>query len=250
MAIVILALIVITWLLHKLYFQKLWNQGKAGKIKIGLIALGIIFVALAATGRAPALFAIIGAAMTQVMRFAPLLVRFAPSLKSALGSGNAGMGSGAAGAGVSHVSTATIDMTLEQATGAVNGKIKKGTLAGRSLSELSIEQLRIVYLECKQSDPEAWRLLRLYLSRERAADWQDPDPGQRDEKQDNGTQLNSGDMNLSEARAVLGVDETAGEEEITAAHRTLMSRLHPDKGGSNYLAAKVNKAKALLLKSV
>lgn len=55
-----------------------------------------------------------------------------------------------------------------------------------------------------------------------------------------------GSMTLEEARAILGVGEGARPEEIDAAYRRLMLKVHPDQGGSDYFAAKVNAARDLL----
>lgn len=57
----------------------------------------------------------------------------------------------------------------------------------------------------------------------------------------------AGRMSVEEARAILGVDGSAGRDEIMAAHRRLMQKIHPDHGGSSYLAQRLNEARDRLL---
>lgn len=57
----------------------------------------------------------------------------------------------------------------------------------------------------------------------------------------------SGQLSVSEACEVLGVSPDCSREEVIAAHRRLMQKIHPDRGGNDYLAAKVNEAKSVML---
>lgn len=54
-------------------------------------------------------------------------------------------------------------------------------------------------------------------------------------------------LGVEEAAAVLGVDVDASDDDVKAAHRKLIGQLHPDKGGSDYLAAKINDARNVML---
>ena len=219
------------------------NQGKAGKIKLALIALGLVFLFMALSGRAPALFAVLGAAMTQIMRIAPLLIRFAPSLKRVLGTGAAA--SGAYGSSNdSKVHTSTITMTLDHATGKINGIVLKGQFAERELDSLSAMELKTLYQYCSEHDTEALRLLQSYIQRHRASDWSEQ-PGNGSQ---NTAAPSNSSMSIEEAKQVLGLaDENISRKTVTAAHRSLMGQFHPDKGGSDYLATKINAAREILL---
>lgn len=251
----LIALVVAGYLLYKLHFQRLLAQGRIGRIKIGLIGLGLVFLALAVSGRAPAVFAVIGALMTQAMRFWPLLVRFAPDIARKLrGSPFGGDAAGAPGR-VSQVRTATILMSLDHESGRIDGEVLAGSLAGRTLSSLSSEELRSLYAECRANDPEALRLLEAYVARERAGEFDGASSaghGQGEGARDGAggsasADARAGSMSIAEAREVLGVGPEATREEIVRAHRSLMGKLHPDKGGSDYLASKVNTARETLL---
>ena len=241
----IILLAVIGWLLYTVHLKKMLNQGNAGKIKIVLIALGLIFLALALTGRAHALFAVIGAAMTQIMRIAPLLVRFAPSLTRMLGIGGAAS-SAYGSSNDSKVSTATILMTLNHATGNIGGTVLQGQFAQRELNSLSATELKTLYQYCSENDAEALRLLQTYIQRQRASEW----AGQPGSGSQGGSAPVSTAMNIEEARQVLGLGADFSRKSVTAAHRSLMGQFHPDKGGSDYLATKINTARETLLKQL
>jgi hypothetical protein len=144
----------------------------------------------------------------------------------------------------SRVRSAMIEMELDHDTGNMRGTILGGTFEGRPLEALSEQELQALYLECAASDPEGVRLLEAYFDR-RFPGWRKD--AHRDADAGAGAQPQSGAMTEEEAYQILGLEPGADVEAVKRAHRALMMKLHPDQGGSTYLASRVNEAKDILL---
>jgi DnaJ domain len=147
----------------------------------------------------------------------------------------------------STVATAFLRMTLDHDTGRMEGTILRGRFAGMRLEELGPADLLVLLRECRAEDEEGARLLEAYLDRAHP-EWRDELAGERaGGGSGGGTRSTSGDMSVDEAYAILGVAAGADAEAIKEAHRRLMVKLHPDHGGSDYLATKINRARDVLL---
>ena len=137
-------------------------------------------------------------------------------------------------------------MSLDHDSGTMDGEVLRGRFAGRRLSDLDVAQLIDLLAECRGADGQSASVLEAYLDRTWGPDWR------KNEGAETGDQegpLPNGGMTTAEAYEILGLQPGASEETIIEAHRRLMQRLHPDRGGSTYLAAKINQAKDLLLGS-
>jgi hypothetical protein len=149
---------------------------------------------------------------------------------------------GPAAGRTSSVATAYLRMTLDHDTGAMAGVVLSGRFAGMRLEELDAAELLDLLRECRAGDQEGARLLEAYLDRVHP-DWRDELRGERA-----GPAPPAGGMTVEEAYAVLGLAPGADAEAIREAHRRLMIKLHPDHGGSDYLASRINQARDVLLK--
>jgi hypothetical protein len=145
---------------------------------------------------------------------------------------------------ISRVRSATIEMELDHDTGAMDGSVLAGALAGRRLNQLDEAALKHLYEACQASDPDGVRLLEAYLDR-RFAGWRED--AQAHGHARTGGEAQAGAMSEQEAYQILGLQPGADADEIRRAHRSLMKKLHPDQGGSTYLATRVNQAKEVLL---
>ncbi len=144
----------------------------------------------------------------------------------------------------SDVETTILRMALDHDTGEMSGEVLKGKFVGRQIDDLNESELVELLGVCQVDDQDAARVLETYLDRHHPS-WRSVNPG-ADERQKHSAFSN--DMELVEAYKVLGLDEGASVDNIKDAHRRLIAGLHPDHGGSDYLAAKINQAKDLLLK--
>jgi hypothetical protein len=186
----------------------------AGRFGLALIAIGATIVAIRALKRGP---------------------------------GGFGMGGGSSerAQDSSEVVTETLRMQLDHASGSLEGEVLRGRFSGRTLESLGLSDLLELLADCQREDPRSVPLLETYLDR-RQADWRGHVAG--DGEDEPARPRPQGGMDEATAWSILGLSPGASADEIKAAHRRLMTSLHPDHGGSGYLAAQLNEAKDLLLR--
>ena len=201
-------------------------------LKVSGIVIAVLAVAtLAVSGRLAALLMPLAMLMPLLIRVRSVLDRYRPP----------------SGGQSSKVETPFLRMNLDHDTGTMEGTILRGRFAGMRLEELAPADLLALLRECRAEDEEGARLLEAYLDRVRP-DWRDELAGERTAGAGRGnTRPTSGDMSVEEAYAILGLSPGADADAIKEAHRRLMVKLHPDHGGSDYLATKINRARDVLL---
>lgn len=245
------------WLLH--WFRTTPAPQVANALRKGALWGGIaVLLLLTLTGRLNPIFAAVAAMIPVLLRVANL-VRMLPMLRQLLQSlglgglpgtatGSGPAGSAAGGGQGSAIRTRYLDMRLDHATGAMDGSVREGPFSGRLLSELTVAQLLRMLELYQDSDAQSASVLTAYLEREHP-DWRDEAArtGTHTGTDGTGSAKAGSGLTREEALAVLGLAPGADDEAVRTAHRRLMQKLHPDRGGSDYLAAQINAAKRLLL---
>jgi hypothetical protein len=135
--------------------------------------------------------------------------------------------------------TPAIIIRVNANTRAMNGEVRLGTFAGRRLEQLAVDDLLDLLAEFRKGDKRSADLLMTYLDHMMLDDWRARYRARFTKTKDQ--------LAREEALQILGLTENASQDDIKAAYRRLMARLHPDTGGTEYLAVKVNMAKDLLL---
>ncbi len=220
-------------LLGMLAIARLFAQASVAQVRSALVwGMGLVgaalITALLLSGR-------LQQAFWPAVLFGPILWR---ALRSAFVSwrfGRAGQGA------TSGVETAMLSMTLDHETGQMSGRVRRGRHAGRELAELDLPALMELLREAATEDPESGPLLEAWLDR--------ACPGWREAEAEAQAQPGrGGPMTRAEALEVLGLTEGTTEAEIRETHRRLMRAVHPDQGGSGWLAARLNEARDTLLR--
>jgi len=220
-AAVIVVLVLARWLKR---------QPPRARRKYLLYAAGAVLVGLAATGRLHWLAAAIGAALPLVYKLIAL-ARFAPLFTRVFHHFNFGS------QGHANFQSRSLLLEVNPLTGTVDGRVLAGRFKGRRLSSLGRADLDALMQEFQKNDPQAAELLQSY---HRMHSQHEAGGGAR--------QTASSGISEEEAWRILGLKPGAAREAIIEAHRRLIQRLHPDRGGSAHLAALINQAKDLLLK--
>ncbi len=200
---------------------------------------GLLLVGLAVSGRLHWLFGALGAAI-------PILQRLA-DLRRWLKRSSA---RNHAAARTSTVETRCLRMMLEHGSGRLDGVVLDGPHQGRRLAEMGQDELLFLLRRCRLDDPDGARLLEAYLDRRFGPQWRRARAGVGADADDDGQRRarpREVDMSEAEAREILGVRPGASAAEIRRAHRRLMQKYHPDRGGSTEMAARLNRAKEVLL---
>lgn len=227
-----------------------------------IAAVAAVVLVLIMLGRLPvqAMMAPIAFLATFAMRHAHWLLQLLSVWRSRHGGATRVGGSGEKSEeGESAIKTAWLSMTLNHRTADMDGTVRQGEYAGSKLSSMGLAELMSLASACRD-DSDSLQLLEAYLDR-RFPEWREQyadagfqeTSGEEEEthhagaSHGGGNNRSVGGMTEALALEILGLQRGADRQSVTKAHRHLMQKLHPDRGGSDYLAKRINEARDFLL---
>ncbi|MBL4907413.1 MAG: DnaJ domain-containing protein [Sneathiella sp.] len=148
----------------------------------------------------------------------------------------------------SDVKTDWLHATLDHDSGDMDAEILKGEFLGKNLTDLSYPELNALYSILKEDEQSA-AILSTFLERNFPNDQADPENDQQKSREYRSPSEQQNGMSRTEAYEILELNPGSNAREIKEAHKKLMKKFHPDHDGSAYMAAKINQAKDILLKS-
>jgi len=235
--IVLLLILALFFYLNAL-FRRL-DEPQRKKLIKRLAILGLLggLVVLVLSGRIHFLFAAIGALLPMIPRLARFLIGAWPTIMPYFKRYQQNS--------LSSMQSRFIRLQINVITGELQGEVLEGEYKGQTLKMLSPEALLLLLDECGQHDAQSAALLIAYLDANQ--------PGWSNSKTEGNADAfrqpeSDSIMSVQQARNILGVPENANKKEVTAAHKRLMQKMHPDRGGSEYLAQQINRARDILLK--
>lgn len=233
---VLLCVVFIVWWLRRWWLTKGKHQSSSELISLALWGIAGITLFLFVIGKGNVVIAL-GAALLAVMKgLFPWLQRAFPLL----------VWWRKAKAQQRHLQSHVIDLKINPLTGELSGKVLSGEFKGESLSDLEQLQLQTLLDDLLLEDPKGVQLLAAYLEFRFGAQWQGM--FQLNHYTANASS-SSHSMTEQEACEILGVTTQASAKEVNKAYKSLMQKVHPDRGGSEYLARLAGEAKETLLKN-
>ena len=221
----LLLLVGVMWFMS--WYGKAAPAQRNSAIKTGLLYfVAIALLLLVITGRIPVLFAAISAAIPVFHRLMAyrglfgILGRFAGQKF-----------------GPTTLTTAWLIVEYDLAKRSLDAKVTRGQYEGKRLSELNESELNTLLDQVKEDFQSRAAVNAYILARQ----------GREYTQQNRHTAGSQPQMSQAQAYEILGLEQNATADEIKQAHKRLMQKIHPDRGGSSYLAAQINAAKDLLL---
>jgi len=226
-----LILLIVAYAINRYLRLPAEKQKKLIKVLI-ISGVAVLMLILALSGRLNWLLAAVGALLPLLPRAAKMLFSLWPALLPYFRRYQQNK--------QTSMHTRFVKLQIDMLNGELQGEVLEGKFKGHKLQAMTLVQLTQLLDECKHEDAESAALLTAYLQRTHP-EW---------EHAGDSADYSTADTGMSEqqARSILGVSENASKKEIIKAHKQIMQKIHPDKGGSDYLAQQVNQAKNTLMK--